>query len=163
DVVRLVRRIDSGRPIVLTAPSGTGKTSLLRAGLVPYLEAEGTAHVYFACDVRSSAALAGRLAPGATAIGDALASWRARGQGVGAVLAWRGVALGGGDGPALLDTLLGAARAADIALVLAVREDFVARLVAASPALAEGVPQLRLPPLDLDGARAALAEPLAEH
>src|SRR5262249_39987317 len=54
DVVRLVRRIESGRPVVLTAPSGTGKTSLLRAGLVPYLEAEGTAHVYLACDARSS-------------------------------------------------------------------------------------------------------------
>lgn len=162
DVMRLVRRIESGRPIVLTAPSGTGKTSLLRAGLIPYLEAEGTAHVYLACDARASAALTGALVPGSTSVGDAIAVRRARGQRLVIILDQLEVVLGG-DGPALLDALLGSAGDAELAVVLAVREDFVARLLAASPALAEGVPQLRLRPLDLDGARAALIEPLTEH
>jgi len=163
DVMRLVRRIESGRPIVLTAPAGTGKTSLLRAGLIPYLEAEGTAHVYLACDTHASAALAAALAPGSSSVSDALASRRARGQRLVVILDQLEVALGGGDGPVVLDALLGSAGDAEIAVVLAVREDFVARLLAASPALTEGVPQVRLRPLDLDGARAALIEPLAEH
>jgi len=162
DVMRLVRRIESGRPIVLTAPAGTGKTSLLRAGLIPYLEAEGTAHVYLACDTHASAALAAALAPGSSSVSDALASRRARGQRLVVILDQLEVALGGGDGPVVLDALLGSAGDAEIAVVLAVREDFVARLLAASPALTEGVPQVRLRPLDLDGARAALIEPLAE-
>jgi len=164
DVMRLVRRIGSGRPIVLTAPSGTGKTSLLRAGFIPYLEAEGTAHVYLACAARASGALAAALVTGATSVAEAIAIRRARGQRLVVILDQLEVALGGdGDGPVLLDELLGAPSDADLSIVLAVREDFVARLIEASLSLAEGVPQLRLRPLDLDGARAALVEPLAEH
>lgn len=158
DVVRLVRKIDPARPVVFTAPSGTGKTSLLRAGLMPYFDAIGTACVYVACEPGCADALARALGGGSLA--DALA--RGRGCRRVVILDQLELALTGGDATALLDALDHAADP-ELALVLGIREDFVARLLAATPALANGTPQVRLGPLDREGARAALVAPLAEH
>lgn len=136
----------------------------MRAGLIPYLDAAGTAHVYLACELRASAPLAQRLSPGATTLPEALAALRVPGRRLVVILDQLELALGsGGDGPLVLDALLGAPAGAEVAVVLGVRADFVARLLASTAALADGAPQVRLRPLDLDGARAALVEPLAEH
>lgn len=159
DVLRLARRIETSRAVVLTAPSGTGKTSLLRAGLVPYLDASGTASVYVACEPCATAGLAARLESEGTALADALRARVQRCKRLVVILDQLEVAIASGEAPALLGHLLGS----DAALVLGVREDFVARLLAASPLLAEGVPQLRLSPLDREGAQEALVSPLAEH
>ncbi|HET9622775.1 MAG TPA: SUMF1/EgtB/PvdO family nonheme iron enzyme [Kofleriaceae bacterium] len=149
DVVRLARRIENSRAVVLTAPSGTGKTSLLRAGVIPYLDAAGIPHLYLACGADVQGVLASQLGaePRLVVILDQIE-----------------VAIAGGEASSVLRTLFAAiARSAVRAIVLGVREDFVARLLAAAPELADGVPQVRLPPLDLDGARDALRMPLREH
>lgn len=157
DVLRLARRVETARAVVLTAPSGTGKTSLLRAGVIPYLDAAGRRHVYLACEPGAPAALAALISPGTTKLADALA--RRAGEHLVVILDQLEVALGNGEAGDLLASLLGS----DVAMVLGVREDFVARLLAASSALADGVPQVRLPPLDRVGATEALVSPLAEH
>ena len=51
---------------------------------------------------------------------------------------------------------------ADVAVVLSIREDYLARLVARSQELEPGIPIVRLPPLGIDGARAAIVSPLTE-
>ena len=51
---------------------------------------------------------------------------------------------------------------ADVAVVLSVREDHLARLLARAQIVEPGIPLVRLPPLDLDGARAAIIGPLTE-
>src|SRR5262249_4670317 len=51
------------RSVIYTAPSGTGKTSLLRAGLVPRLEALGVRAVYLRCRPDCGAALAAAIWP----------------------------------------------------------------------------------------------------
>lgn len=159
DLHRIARRIERARPVVLTAPSGTGKTSLLRAGLIPYLDASGRPWVYLACEPGAATRLAALLEPEAASLEHALQQRASRGQPLVVILDQLEVALANGEATALLDTLL----AADVATVLGVREDFVARLLAASRFLVEGVPQVRLPPLDREGARRAIVSPLAER
>jgi formylglycine-generating enzyme required for sulfatase activity len=51
---------------------------------------------------------------------------------------------------------------ADVAVVLSIREDHLARLYARAQALEPGIPLVRLPPLPPDGARAAITGPLTE-
>ncbi|MEU1292023.1 helix-turn-helix domain-containing protein [Streptomyces sp. NPDC005840] len=64
---RLAERQAAGRPLVLVVgASGSGKSSLLRAGLVPALRAEGRARVeLFTPRAHPLTELAARLAPGA--------------------------------------------------------------------------------------------------
>lgn len=143
DAIGLARQLEPGRPVVLAAPSGTGKTSLLRAGLGPYLDARGTASRYVA-DREAARALAAALAAG-----DARP---------GVVIVDQAEAIG----DAIVADVL-AACGDDVAVVLGVREDLVARVIAAQPVLARGVPLVRLGALTRDGARTALAAPLAEH
>ena len=52
---RLVERIDLRPLTILTSPSGIGKTSILRASVLPALEACGLSTVYFRPDPRSEA------------------------------------------------------------------------------------------------------------
>ncbi len=163
DVLRLARRIDPARPVVLTAPSGTGKTSLLRAGLVPYLDAAGITSIYLACEPGAPAALAQAIG-GVDSLPEALAAWHAtRGRRLVVILDQLEAAFAGGEGEALLSELLERDACPELAVVLGIREDFVARLLAATPTLAEGAPQVRLGPLDREGGRAALVRPPAEH
>lgn len=167
DIVRLARRLDAGRAVVFTAPSGTGKTSLLRAGLVPYLDASGIANVYLMCEPGVTGALRRAIHPTADSVRAALVAWRAeRARRLVVILdQFEAVLAQTGEGVGLLDELLDPSlreRDVDVVVVIGVREDFVARVLAA-PALTEGVPQVRLGPLDRDSARTALVQPLAEH
>lgn len=213
---QLARSLEPERALVLTAASGTGKTSLLRAGLQPYLDAQGVDSVYVACSAGAAPAIAEAIesvraaategtggaaasagseashhgdpeqdrgaraerngstpaslhanaSPGA--IRAAIARWHARSprrlvlilDQVEALLASPALAA------SVLEELLAVERrppGADLAILLSVREDFVARMLALSDVLSRGVPQLRLAPLDRQGAHAALVEPLAEH
>ncbi|HEY4240522.1 MAG TPA: SUMF1/EgtB/PvdO family nonheme iron enzyme [Kofleriaceae bacterium] len=159
DVSRLRARVEAGRAAVLTAPSGTGKTSLLRAGLGPLLDADGVPHVYVACEGHASRILADRLGGGG--LRAALTAWLADGRFRVIVLDQLEAALGpGGDAAALLADVFAAFGDGELGLVLGVREDFVARLNDATPTLAA---QVRIRPLGRAGARDALVAPLAEH
>ena len=51
---------------------------------------------------------------------------------------------------------------ADVAVVLSIREDHLARLLARAQTIEPGIPLVRLPPLGLEGARAAIIAPLTE-
>ena len=74
EIETLVEHVLFRRAVVYTAPTGTGKTSLLRAGLVPRLDALGVACVYVACHGREPPDLARAIWPeGATAAAAATA------------------------------------------------------------------------------------------
>ena len=60
DVAALVEQLAIRRVLVYTAPSGTGKTSLLRAGLVPRLTALGLRALYVTASADGAAATARR-------------------------------------------------------------------------------------------------------
>ncbi|MDQ3297785.1 MAG: serine/threonine protein kinase, partial [Myxococcota bacterium] len=151
------------RCVIYTAPSGTGKTSILRAGLLPRLEALGIHAIYLRCRADSEAALAKAIWPTATTIAEAITTWHGH---------------GGAKLVLVLDQLEGAiadasfVRAvlafetwpagAEVTVVLSIREDYLARLVAYTQELEPGMPIVRLPPLSPAGARAAIVGPLGE-
>jgi serine/threonine protein kinase/formylglycine-generating enzyme required for sulfatase activity len=173
------------RSVIYTAPSGTGKTSLLRAGLVPRLEVLGARTVYLRCRADSAAALATAIWPDGPSLADA-STVRARDlvaadvaaelTVAAAVTAWHRT--GGGKLVLILDQVeaalgdddfvrdvLGFAgwpADADVAVVLSIREDHLARLLARAQTIEPGIPLVRLPPLGPDGARAAIIAPLTE-
>jgi eukaryotic-like serine/threonine-protein kinase len=162
------------RSVIYTAPSGTGKTSMLRAGLVPRLDALGVRTVYLRCRAESSAALAAAIWRAAAAaiiaeprpeitIAEAIARWH-RHHGGKLVLILDQIEVALGDGELVRDALGFAAwpRDADVAVVLSIREDHLARLLAHAQPIEQEIPVVRLPPLGLDGARAAILGPLAE-
>jgi formylglycine-generating enzyme required for sulfatase activity/predicted Ser/Thr protein kinase len=171
------------RPAVIyTAPSGTGKSSLLCAGLVPRLRELGTRPIYLACRPGVGKAVIDALygdtqaptAPGdlehalpralAHAQAHARAS-RAHGDSQRIVVILDQVealfldAAAAAERGALLRTLLDLTRRPDgpggFALLLSIREDFLARLLEPSYAI------VRLGPLGREEARAALTGPLA--
>ena len=152
DVALLLDHALYRRSVVYTAPSGTGKTSLLRAGLVPRLEALGIHAVYLRCRGDSAERLATAIAPGATALEDALARHAGK-----LVLLLDQVEAE----PELAARVVRDADAAatDVSVVLSVREDHLARLLARIP---DQLPIVRLPPLSREGARAAILAPLAQ-
>jgi hypothetical protein len=175
------------RSVIYTAPSGTGKTSLLRAGLVPRLDTLGVHAVYLRCRADSSAALAAAIwedgapladantirardvaapaedaAPGPT-IATAIASWH-RQHGGKLVLILDQVEAALGDDHFVNDVLgfAGWPAGADVAVVLSIREDHLARLLTRAQVIEPGIPVVRLPPLGPEGARAAIIGPLTE-
>jgi formylglycine-generating enzyme required for sulfatase activity len=176
DIAELTEYVLYQRAVVYTAPSGAGKTSLLRAGLVPHLESLGVRPVYLACRAGAAAALAGAIQPGATSIADAVAAWhREHRRRLVLILDQLEAVLSDGQAGASADAagpgdLVGEALAfdrfpadADVSVVLGVREDFLARVVGGGRRLEEGIPILRLGPLVEEGALAAIAGPLAEQ
>jgi serine/threonine protein kinase/formylglycine-generating enzyme required for sulfatase activity len=189
------------RPAVIyTAPSGTGKSSLLCAGLVPHLRELGAHVIYIACRPGATSAIIDALsghahgsqpqpAPAAPAappspsapddlaralrlaLAHALDQVHADGTQSGTarrlVLILDQVealfldAATPAERHALLETLLDRTRGLNsgpFSLVLAIREDFLARLLDPGQA---ALPILRLGPLGRDEARAALTGPLA--
>jgi formylglycine-generating enzyme required for sulfatase activity len=178
DIAELTEYVLYRRAVIYTAPSGAGKTSLLRAGLVPHLESLGARPVYLVCRPGASAALASAIRPGAASVAEAVASWQRENNGrlvlildqLEAVLSSdppTGGQRASGDDPAeLVKEVLGLGRLpadADVSVVLSVREDFLARVIGGSRRLDEGVPVLRLGPLRKEGALAAIVGPLNEQ
>jgi eukaryotic-like serine/threonine-protein kinase len=176
------------RSVIYTAPSGTGKTSMLRAGLLPRLEALGVRTVYLRCRPDSSSALAAAIwpetaalaeartvpgrdltapippapdAPAARSIATAITSWhRQRGGKLVLILDQVEAALGDDDFVRDVLGFAGWPADADVAVVLSIREDHLARLLARAQVLEPGIPLVRLPPLGPEGARAAIIAPL---
>jgi formylglycine-generating enzyme required for sulfatase activity len=155
------------RITVVTAPSGVGKTSLLRAGVVHRLTALTTVVHYASCRSDDVAALREAFAV-------PVAGEQARHplvillDQVEAALDGEGVVTrqtrGRSSSVALLDAVVASAQSRDGAhAVLCVREDFLARLLDRLPDRGVGVPTLRVGPLELEGARAAILRPLAER
>ncbi|HEX3478639.1 MAG TPA: bifunctional serine/threonine-protein kinase/formylglycine-generating enzyme family protein [Kofleriaceae bacterium] len=177
DLAALTQYVLYRRSVVYTAPSGTGKTSLLRAGLVPRLEALGAHAVYLRsrpdCVPALAAAIwpeapvdadtvrASELPPAAPSVAAAVTAWhRQRGGKLVIILDQVEAALGD-------DRLVGEALGfagwpadADVCVVLSIREDHLARLLVRAQAVEPGIPVVRLPPLGPAGARAAITGPL---
>jgi formylglycine-generating enzyme required for sulfatase activity len=160
DLASLSEYVLFRRSVLYTAPSGTGKTSLLRAGLVPRLEALGVHPVYLRARTSKEDQLAAAIWPGATTIADAVAQHaQARGNRLVIVIDQIEAALASDE---LVREVLRIPHDADVAIVLAIREDHLARLIARTQRYEPAIPILRLPPLDLAGARAAIVDPLTE-
>ncbi|MDQ3336823.1 MAG: SUMF1/EgtB/PvdO family nonheme iron enzyme [Myxococcota bacterium] len=163
DLADLAEAVLYRRSVIYTAPSGTGKTSLLRAGLLPRLEALGVRAIYLRCRADCTRALANEIHPGAETIGAAIAAWHEQGGGkLVLVLDQLETAL---SDPDFLATVLAFDHfpaGADVSVVLSVREDYLARLVARTQSLEPNIQLLRLPPLAPAGARAAIVGPLTE-
>lgn len=167
DLAMLTEHVLFRRSVIYTAPSGVGKTSLLRAGLIPRLEALGVHATYVRCRGNNLAAIAGAIHDGATTIAEAIAARHA---------------VHGGKHVIVLDQLESALAepspksdlvaevlafdrwpaGADISIVLTIREDYLARLVTRTQESEAGIPVVRLPPLGPGGARDAITAPLAE-
>jgi serine/threonine protein kinase/formylglycine-generating enzyme required for sulfatase activity len=164
DVAAITEHALYRRCVVYAAPSGTGKTSVLRAGLMPRLEALGIHAIYIGCRTDFTWSVVKAIAPGATSIADAITRFHEQ-RGGKLVLVIDQVEAALGD-PEFVPSLLGFDRwpaGADVSVVLAIREDWLARLLARTQAIEPNLPIVRLPPLSSDGARTAINAPLAEH
>ena len=161
DLAVLAEAVLFRRSVIYTAPSGTGKTSMLRAGLLPRLEALGVRAVYLRCRADCARALAGAISPAAETITGAITAWHEQGGGK-LVLVLDQLEHALAD-PEFLESVLAFDRfPGDVSIVLSVREDYLARLVARTQSLEPNIPIVRLPPLAPAGARAAILGPLTE-
>ncbi len=164
DVAQITEHALYRRCVVYAAPSGTGKTSVLRAGLMPRLEALGIHAVYVRCRTDFTWAVVKAIAPGATSIADAITKFHEhRGGKLVLVVDQLEAALADPD---FVPALLGFDRwptGADVSIVLAIREDWLARLLARTQEIEPNLPIVRLPPLSPEGARTAIVAPLNEH
>jgi formylglycine-generating enzyme required for sulfatase activity len=148
--------------VVVTAPSGVGKTSLLRAGLVPRLAQLGVLGLYASGRATPLATLVEALAPGAPDLATALD--RRAGAGRVVVVLDQVEALLLGDHPELTAILaLVREPAPEVAVVLSVREDFLARLLDRAELVGAPAPVVRIGPLTREAAELALVTPLAER
>lgn len=157
---------------IVTAPSGVGKTSLLRAGLAPRLGALSIEARYVSCRTDDEPALAAAIEATSATLERALAAPRASpivllvDQVEAALEAADGASARAPTSPAvLLDAAaaVAARHGAHVHVVLSVREDFLARLLDRLPDRGDGAPILRIGPLDGAGARDAILRPLAER
>jgi len=164
DVAQITEHALYRRVVVYAAPSGSGKTSVLCAGLLPRLEALGIHAVYIRCRTDFMWSVVKAIAPGATSIADAITKFHEnRGGKLVIVVDQLEAALAD---PEFVPALLGFDRwptGADVSIVLAIREDWLARLLARTQEIEPNLPIVRLPPLSPEGARTAIVAPLAEH
>ncbi|MBX3155733.1 MAG: SUMF1/EgtB/PvdO family nonheme iron enzyme [Deltaproteobacteria bacterium] len=138
DVLRVVRQLDAKRALLLMAPTGIGKTSLLRAGVAPYLEARGAHVLYVDCTSATRAIVSNLDGEQVVVIFDQAELLRDSG---------------------LLDAAL---QCAGASVIVSVREDLLARLLELAPTLQHAA-QVRLHALGVIGARAAIVHALTEH
>ncbi len=160
DVAVLTEHVLYRRSVIYAAPSGTGKTSLLRAGLLPRLETLGIHAVYVRCR-GADAAVAAAIWPAATSIEGAIAEHHAQ-RGNKLVLVLDQLEALDGASTLIHDVLAFDRWDADVSVVLSVREDHLARLLARTQPVEPGMAIVRLPPLRPAGARAAITGPLVE-
>lgn len=161
EIATLVEHVLFRRAVVYTAPSGTGKTSLLRAGLVPRLTALGVSCVYVACHGREPPDLARAIWPkGDTPTAAAAARIAELHKRLVIVVDQVEAALANTAFAASLRELERAAGELDLGVVLSVREDVLASLLARLDAQST---VLRLGPLTPEAAREAIVSPLIER
>jgi formylglycine-generating enzyme required for sulfatase activity len=159
EITTLVEHVLFRRAVVYTAPTGTGKTSLLRAGLVPRLDALGVSCVYVACHGREPPDLARAIwSEGATAVAAASARIASEHKRLVIVVDQVEAALASREFVAELCALQGSEL--ELGLVLSVREDVLASLLTKLDAQTN---VLRLGPLAPEGAREAIVGPLIER
>jgi eukaryotic-like serine/threonine-protein kinase len=145
--------------VIVTAPSGAGKTSLLRAGLIGRLTTLGSTPYYASCRTSDEARLANEIQMGTQTLSESLAP---PALGVTLIIDQVEDALDQRDGQAFLEAVVKqASGSTPVHVVLSVREDFLARLLDRLPDRGDGVPTMRVGPLDDEGARAAIERPLA--
>lgn len=161
EIATLVEHVLFRRAVVYTAPSGTGKTSLLRAGLLPRLSSLGVSCVYVACHGREPPNLARAIwTEGATPTEAAkrrIASERKR---LVIVIDQIEAALSSTTFAAELRALERGSAELELGVVMSVREDVLATLLAHLGGQSNVV---RLGPLSPEGAREAIVGPLIER
>jgi hypothetical protein len=163
DLAQLTEQVLYRRSVIYTAPSGVGKTSLLRAGLIPRLEALGVRALYVRCRGDSQVAIAAAIEPEATSIGDAIVAHVQKGGGkLVLVLDQFERAIADANAGELVRAVLSAIPDADVSVVMSIREDHLARLVAKTQEVDAQIAIMRLPPLTPEGASDAIVAPLAE-
>jgi len=166
DLAMLTEHVLFRRSVIYTAPSGVGKTSLLRAGLVPRLEALGIQATYVRCRGNNVVAVADVIHSGAETIAEAIVAHHAAKGGKHVIVLDQLESALAETSPKsdLVREILAFERwpGADVAVVLTIREDYLARLVARTQEIEAGAPILRLPPLGPGGARDAITAPLTE-
>ena len=161
EIASLVEHVLFRRAVVYTAPSGTGKTSLLRAGLVPRLAALGVATVYVACHGREPPDLARAIGPdGETPAAAAALRITRESKRLVVIVDQVEAAITHPAFAGALRDLEAAAAELEIGIVLSVRDDVLASLLAQ---LAGASNVLRLGPLTPAGAREAIIGPLIER
>ena len=161
EIATLVEHVLFRRAVVYTAPSGTGKTSLLRAGLVPRLASLGVECVYVACHGREPPDLARAIWPeGDTAAAAAAARIETEGKRLVVVVDQVEAALASTGFAAALRELENATAKLELGVVFSVREDVLASLLAH---LETQHNVLRLGPLSPEAAREAIVGPLIER
>jgi formylglycine-generating enzyme required for sulfatase activity len=131
---------------------------------MPRLEALGIHAVYIRCRTDFTWSVVKAIAPGATSIADAITRFHEqRGGKLVLVIDQLEAALAD---PEFVPALLRFDQwptGADVSIVLAIREDWLARLLARTQEIEPNLPIVRLPPLSPDGARTAIVAPLTEH
>ncbi len=171
ELVMLAEQVLFRRMVVFTAPSGTGKSSLLRAGLQPRLAEKGVHVIYASSRTEPAAAIIADLAPGAATVAEAVSAWSATHSARLVIILDQVETLLGDRPPGtagqVLDDVIAFARdeaSPRVSTVISVREDFLARVLAYTQRPDDaGLPIVRLGPLALQGARDAIVRPLVER
>jgi serine/threonine protein kinase/formylglycine-generating enzyme required for sulfatase activity len=145
ETVNLVTQVLMHPALVLTAPSGVGKTSLLRAGVIPRLRRLGFTTTYHRCRPGAELPAASTEASDVVVYDQLETLFLAE------------------AGERHVDHLLsGLGDSDDRTVILSVREDFLARLIERMTPWALP-PIVRLPPLSAAGAREAVMRPLEDR
>ncbi|MGB0589568.1 MAG: protein kinase domain-containing protein [Myxococcota bacterium] len=155
--------------VALAGPSAAGKTSLVRAGLLPRLRSLRVHTVYVRCDEDPVADAATGLVQGERDLLRAVRAWREEGSARVVILFDEvGALLQSGRteaAAALMDTIVACAGEEDagVGFVLIVDDDALGMLQPLVPRLASAPPLMRLGPLTTRGAAEALLRPLEDR